>query len=151
MRGSSSRSGPAPDPNALRRERKDDQAGWIHLPSVGRQGEVPEWPLTKMTARERVLWEREWRRPQAVMWEANGQHMQVALYVRCLAEAERPKAATPLRTLVRQQEEILGISLAGLRINRWIIAELEDKPVRQPKLVEGGASIRERLKGVADG
>ena len=147
MRGSSSRSGPPPDPNALRRDRKDD-AGWTHLPSVGRQGDAPPWPLTRPKARERVLWENEWKRPQAVMWEANEQQLQVALYVRCLAEAEKPNAATPLRTLVKQQEEILGISLAGLRANRWIIAELEDKPVRQPKLVEGGTSIRERLKDV---
>lgn len=38
-------SGPPPDPNALRRERKSDQAGWTTLPAEGRKGRAPRWPL----------------------------------------------------------------------------------------------------------
>lgn len=38
-------SGPPPDPNALRRDRREDKAGWTLLPAAGRQGDVPEWPL----------------------------------------------------------------------------------------------------------
>lgn len=38
-------SGPPPDPNALRRDRKEDKAGWTILPVEGRTGPVPEWPL----------------------------------------------------------------------------------------------------------
>lgn len=38
-------SGPPPDPNALRRDRADDKAGWTSLPSEGRAGVVPAWPL----------------------------------------------------------------------------------------------------------
>jgi hypothetical protein len=38
-------SGPPPDPNALRRDRKSDQAGWTTLPAEGRKGRTPKWPL----------------------------------------------------------------------------------------------------------
>lgn len=38
-------SGPPPDPNALRRDRPSDQAGWVTLPAAGRKGRPPEWPL----------------------------------------------------------------------------------------------------------
>lgn len=38
-------SGPPPDPNALRRDRRDDKAGWTMLPASGRQGDPPNWPL----------------------------------------------------------------------------------------------------------
>lgn len=37
-------SGPPPDPNALRRDRKSDQAGWTTLPAK-RRGRTPRWPL----------------------------------------------------------------------------------------------------------
>jgi hypothetical protein len=38
-------SGPPPDPHALRRDRKDDVAGWRTLPRGGRRGQTPKWPL----------------------------------------------------------------------------------------------------------
>lgn len=38
-------SGPPPDPNALRRDRKKDQDGWTSLPSEGYTGSIPAWPL----------------------------------------------------------------------------------------------------------
>jgi hypothetical protein len=142
--GSRARSGPAPDPNALRRER--DASDWIHLPATGRQGPTPAWPLSRATSRERQLWEAEWQRPQAVMWEANGQFVEVALYVRSLKEAERPKASVALRTLVKQQQEALGLSLPGLARNRWIIAGTRDQAQR-PQVVSGGSSVKDRLRG----
>jgi len=78
------------------------------------------------------------------MWEANGQSTEVALYVRSLKDAERPKASVAARTLVRQQQEALGLSLPGLARNRWIIASSHG-PVERPAVVSGGASARERL------
>lgn len=71
------------------------------------------------------MWEAEWQRPQAVMWEAYGQEVEVALFVRSLVEAELPSATTSLRTLVRQQMEALGISIPGLLRNRWRISAAE--------------------------
>jgi len=97
------------------------------------------------------MWVREWRRPQAVMWEVNGQHEEVALYVRSLAEAERPRASVAARTLVRQQQEALGLSLPGLARNHWII----DLPAssRPEPLATGttGPTARDRLRTVSGG
>jgi hypothetical protein len=89
--GARSRSGPAPDPNALRRER--DAGEWSILPAEGRQGATPEWPMEEQTIRESVLWEKLWRKPQALMWERYGQEYEVALYVRRACEAEQIDAA----------------------------------------------------------
>ena len=117
--GARGRSGPAPDPNALVREKAYDQGEWIELPKAGRQGAVPEWPLANECERESVLWERHWRLPQAVMWERNQQDIEVALYVRALVAAEDLDAKTPSRTLVKQLQEALGLSIPGLMRNRY--------------------------------
>ena len=119
--GARARSGPAPDRNAIRNGRAG--ADWIRLPASGRKGESPEWPLTRATGRERTLWEREWRRPQAIMWEANGQELEVALYVRAVRIAENPKAKAGDRNLVKQLFEHLGLSQPGLARNRWVIVD----------------------------
>lgn len=117
--GARARSGPAPDPNALRRDRDGDT--WVTLPAEGREGIAPDWPLVDQTEREAELWANEWSRPQAVMWERNGQELEVALYIRTVVAAEAPDATTACRTLVRQQQEALGISLPGLARNHWRI------------------------------
>jgi hypothetical protein len=157
--GARARSGPPPDPDALRRDRKSDPK-WITLPAEGRDGPTPEWPLSGRAAhipaltpagiqqikdeeqkqrlldqieseasarfsRELEIWASEWRRPQAVKWERNGQELEVALYVRALVAAEAPDAKVTLRTLVKQQQEALGLSLPGLARNHWKIEGAE--------------------------
>lgn len=119
--GARAHSGPAPDPMALRRDRKDDAASWLTLPRAGRPGKPPAWPLADELERETDLWSKEWRRPQAVMWERNGQELEVALYVRAVVAAESLEAPVAARTLVKQLQETLGLSLDGLRKNRWRI------------------------------
>src|SRR4051812_9777434 len=95
--GARPRSGPPPDPNALRRDRSTD-AEWTTLPAA-RSGPIPVWPLfVKPGPAEQSHWDALWRKPQAVQWEANGQEVEVALYVRSLSEAEIPGAASNLRT-----------------------------------------------------
>ena len=143
--GARARSGPAPDPNALRRDRKDD-AEWTTLPAEGREGDVPEWPLAEPTPRELELWATEWVRPQAVMWEANGQELEVALYVRSVADAESHRAPVASRTLVRQQMDALGLTVPGLRSNRWRIGETADPKTR----TKARSSSKSRLKVVTD-
>lgn len=140
-------SGPAPDPNALRRDRPSDAASWLVLPAAGREGPVPAWPLAEQLEREAVLWEREWRRPQAVEWERNGQELEVAIYVRSLVDAEKADAPVTARTLLRQQQEALGLSLPGLMRNRWKIGEPEK--AKEPQTTVG-PSTRERFR-VVDG
>ncbi len=122
------------------------------LPAAGRQGDVPEWPLSAMTARESVLWPEQWRRPQAIMWERNGQALEVALFVRALVDAEDQRATAAARTLVRQQMDSLGMTVPGLLRNRWrIVDEVEveaegSQAEQKPKRV--AKSTKDRLKVV---
>lgn len=145
--GARSRSGPAPDPNALHRER--DAGDFVKLPRSGREGATPDWPLAKQTRREAELWELEWRRPQAIMWERNGQELEVALYVRSVVAAEKTSAAVSARTLVRQQQDALGLSVPGLLRNRWVI--VGDEAEAAESAPPARRSARERLKVVEGG
>ncbi len=146
--GARARSGPAPDPDALRRERDGDS--WVTLPVEGRKGNAPAWPLSAKSKRESTLWGREWKRPQAIEWERNGQEVEVALYVRSLAAAEKLDAPTNLRTLVKQQQEALGISLPGLARNRWRIGE-GTAAAATSKPTPAAAQGRNRFKVVQGG
>jgi hypothetical protein len=146
--GARARSGPAPDPMSLRQGRAGDD--WTKLPAEGRNGPAPEWPLSGQSIREVELWEREWRRPQALMWETGGQELEVALYVRRVAEAETADASVAVGTLVRQMQEALGISVPGLLRNKWaIVGAQERKPAAKTAPVRR-ASARDRLKVVPD-
>jgi hypothetical protein len=150
--GARARSGPPPDPNALRRER--DAGEWTILPAEGRSGDAPDWPLSRQTARERTLWCQLWARPQALMWERYGQHLEVALYVRRLVEAEAPKSMVSLGTLVRQMADSLGLTTPGMRANRWRIdrhEEVVDRPSDSDVVSIAPNSARARLRSVSGG
>ena len=84
-----------------------------------------ESEASALFSRELEIWAGEWRRPQAVEWERNGQALEVALYVRALVGAEAPNAKVTLRTLVKQHQEALGLSLPGLARNLWKIEEVD--------------------------
>lgn len=142
--GARTRSGPPPDPNALRRDR--DQGEWVTLPAEGRDGAVPEWPLPDPLSREIELWEREWRRPQAVMWEQNHQQLEVAMYVRAVLVADGPKATAADRNVVQRKMNDLGLTVPGLRANRWRIGTVEAKQAAGPTAPKGRRSTKERLK-----
>jgi hypothetical protein len=148
--GARARSGPAPDPHALRRDRKSDAAGWTVLPAEGRVGEEPPWPLTTPTDREEDLWWAFWRKPQALLWEANGQVYEVALHVRCFAEAEKPEAPTSLRTLVRQQADALLLTIPAMRAARVKLSsdEVREKRDAAAKAKPPAKSSRTRLRAV---
>lgn len=145
-------SGPPPDPNALRRNRGADLAGWTEIPAEGRKGRAPAWPLEDQSPREAVLWKDLWRRPQAVMWERLDQRYEVALFVRNLARAEAPNASVELQKVVRQYLDSLGLSVAGMLRNRWRLSAPEAKPKAAPAAAPARRSARDRLKVVpADG
>ena len=148
--GARSRSGPAPDPNALRRSRKDD-AQWTTLPSEGRTDPAPEWPLTAATSRELVLWERWWRKPEALLWESDGSEDYVALTVRMFAEAEVEKASAENRKTVRMMMADLYLTRDAKSRARIRIAEDETAEKREAKAAPVKRSTaRDRLK-VVDG
>lgn len=150
--GARSRSGPAPDPMALRRER--DAGEWTILPAAGRQGATPDWPLTEQTLREADLWQDLWNKPQALMWERFGQELEVALYIRRLTEAELMDSRVNLTTVVRQMADSLGLTTPGMRANRWRIVRDEDPAQRPagaaaaPAGPSGRATARSRFKVV---
>lgn len=150
--GARSRSGPAPEPTAARRDRKDD-GEWLTLDKAGRKGKTPAWPLSPAANnREKSLWAKLWRTPQAIAWEQNQTELEVAMYVRRLAEAEQRKTATNLSTLVRQMADSLGLTTVGLRSNRWKIeAPAEDGAGSSSSGGgDGRGGARERF-GVIDG
>lgn len=151
-RGTHGRQGPPPDPNALRRDRATDAAGWVTLPAEGRSGPAPDWPLAGCTDREAVLWSVEWRRPQAVEWERNGQEVEVAIYVRTLVAAEDVEATAAMRVLLRQQMEALGISVPGMARNRWKIGTVTPAATgTQAATGTDGRSVRDRMKVIHGG
>jgi len=116
--GARTRSGPAPDPGALARDRPSDPS-WTVLSVTGRPGPAPDWPLMDASGRELELWTGLWGKPQAAQWERYGQELQVALYVRRLAEVEVPGAPASIGTLVRQMADALGLTIPGMRSLRW--------------------------------
>lgn len=125
-RGGHANSGPPPDPMSDRsfRRRAAGEAlavGWIVLPITGRTEPAPVWPLIEPSARELQLWASLWARPQATEWERLGQHFEVALYVRRLAEVERPDSSAALGSLLIRLGEALGLTIPGLQARRWQI------------------------------
>jgi hypothetical protein len=148
--GARTRSGPAPDPNALKRDR--DAGEWTILPAEGRQGATPDWPLTSQAEREEDLWEDLWSKPQALVWERYSQEIEVALYVRRLVEAEERGSAAVLTTLVRQMADSLGLTTPGMRANRWRIDRPEeaDEHTAGPTPIAAN-SARARLRAVPGG
>jgi hypothetical protein len=136
--------GPAPDPNALRRDRKDD-AGWVSLPSDGRTGVAPVWPLMGFSNRESELWESLWMKPQAILWEKNSQELEVALFVRRLAEVELPDAPVTLGVLVAKQMDQLLLTLPSMFRARVKVAD-DEVAARRESAPVVASSVRDRLK-----
>jgi hypothetical protein len=126
--------GRRPEPDSIR-SAKGQGGDWILLPAEGRVGKrLPAWPLEpRATRRERELWARYWRKPQAIMWERLGMADDLAHYIRVFTEAEQPGASLAARTMYRQLGEAIGVSLPGMRMHRWKIV------VEAPKLVAAGA------------
>lgn len=148
--GARVRSGPPPDPSALRRDR--DGKDWTILPAAGRSGPVPEWPLARPNKRELALWEQEWRRPQAIMWEKSGQELEVGMYVRTVAGAEQRQATAAERNLVLRMMDSLGISSGGMARNLWKIEDVNASTAPAPKPSgRQTASAKDRLRVMQGG
>lgn len=148
--GARARSGPPPDPNALRRNRKDD-AGWETLPAGGYDGDVPELPLDPCLPAESRLWVDLWRKPQAAMWAKFDLKYEVAAYVRAYVESTQPEAVAGLKTAVLRMATELGLSLPGMAALRWKFSSDEVGERREDRS-EGAAverqSARDRLKAL---
>lgn len=145
--GARARSGPAPDPMALRRDRKDD-AAWVVLPAEGYKGEVPAFPLPDALAAETELWSTLWRKPQAAMWAQLGLEFEVAAYVRAFLESVQAEASAGLKTAVLRMAAEIGLSLPGMHQMRWRIAADEVAEKRAETNPSGPVSARDRLKAL---
>jgi hypothetical protein len=109
--------------------------------------------LTDATDRELEHWARLWVTPQAVMWERLGLGVDVALYVRRLAEAELPGASAALGNHLIRLSEALGLTTAGMRVNRWQVAGEQvaaaPRPVEAARTPTARKSARGRLKVIS--
>lgn len=116
------------------------------LPAEPAEVEAPPCPLPNMTAAETDMWERYWRKPQAVLWRENGSEIEVALHVRHLCESMKSGASAGARNLVRQQMDSLllthkTMSGAGLRI------DVEEEP--EPAAPTQGLRLSSRERRLA--
>lgn len=144
--GARARSGPAPDPNALRRDRQDD-AGWVVLPADGFKGKIPDFPLVDALSAEVDLWETLWRKPQAAMWADLGLEYEVAAYVRAFLESTALEASAGLKTAVLRMAAEIGLSLPGMHGLRWKIATSVGDSGK-PAATRKASSSRARLRAV---
>lgn len=130
--GARSRSGPPPDPNALRRSRRSDPA-WTKVAAEGRAGKVaPEWPSPEPSPRELEVWRRWWELPQAVIWEESFSLDYVALVARMFVEAEQPKARTEDRKSVNSMMATLFLTPDSLLRARILIVEADGETPEAP-------------------
>lgn len=119
--GARNRSGPAPDPNSGRSERRGFKL--TALPGEGFRGDVPSFPLPDVTDRELEVWESLWRTPQACAWSMQSwRWLNVADLVRLQVRGEAHDAPVNIATVVRQLRADLGLTPAGLKENGWAIA-----------------------------
>ena len=158
-------SGPPPDPNALRRDRKVDRDGWTSLPERTDTA-TPAWPLASLflgtddaqviaaaerAERELDVWRSLWALPQATAWHRLGWTHEVAMYVRLLVGAER-SADTKALAEARMWSDRLGLNPAAMLRNRWRVASDEVAAKRTERTAEPAAgSVRDRLRAVSGG
>lgn len=130
------------------------EAGAIRTLPKARPGAAPAWPLSKASAREMVVWRRLWKRPQAIVWDEQGSHDEVAMYVRTFVEAEQPDVAATRRTLLLQQMNSLMLTQAsllraGYRISTNVAATSSASSAPSTKR-RSVPSSRGRLRAVED-
>lgn len=137
--------GPAPKPGARRPNNGRDNNPFhqsLALPSEGRRGRAPKWPISKMKAGEKAAWSGLWATPQAVAWEKLGWTRVVARYCRLMVIAEGDDAPVPIYAEVRQLEDRLGLTPKAMLSLRWSIVEdevaekREEKPARRLRVVD---------------
>lgn len=111
--------GPAPKKHARYGTGK---SGWIQLPAEGRKGRTPAWPLD---GRAPAGWKELWKKPQAIMWEHNGDQLVVARYLHIRNLVGQPRYADLINAAalseLRQLEDRLGLSPMALKRLQWEI------------------------------
>lgn len=140
------------------------------LPSEGRKGNAPAWPLAKwrdmekskpadeqdaagarkIDDRELVIWRQIWKTPQATQWDRLMWKHDVAMYVRMMVGGEtgNMKAAQEARFW----SDRLGLTPPSMLRNRWKIVTDEVAAKRQAtKAAPKAPSSRDRFHVVRSG
>lgn len=100
--GARARSGPAPDPNALNRER--DKGEWKVLPREGRPGPPPDWPLPPDVRAQAQLEHTERQAVEVRDQWANADSRKAASLAKKLERLEGALAA--MRAVMAQRDEM---------------------------------------------
>jgi hypothetical protein len=120
------------------------------LTAVAEKIAVMEQRIAIGTAQETSMWERLWRTPQALVWEADGMADIAALYVRTYIEASQVGAPSAKVALAKQLAESLLLTTAALHAARFVIdPDADDVPPARTMAGRGtGAARRGGLKVV---
>jgi hypothetical protein len=142
--GARPRSGPTPDPNALRRDR--DKGEWTRLPKSGCHLDIPEWPaeFDEPSMNEMAMWQRLWRAPQALVWHANNILDIVVVYVRASLQAAQAHAGPGILASYRQYSDALLLTPAALAREGFYIEGDEYDKAMNPDLDAPEQSEAER-------
>lgn len=171
--GARNRSGPPKQENSGR----SDRAGFslTALPSEGYLGEVPEFPLPKVSVydvyfedkkrvkefdteataarweRELELWAWAWATPQAEAWSREPWRWHtVAMWVRTSAVCESSDATAADKNSLHRFADQIGLTPAGLKENGWKVAADEVAP-RRSGAPAPRSDLKSRLAVVSDG
>lgn len=130
--------GPPPKPGARKPNNGRDNNPFSTstvLPSGGRTGPAPAWPLALTLPDELAAWADLWATPQAAAWETLGWTRAVARFCRLMLVAEQPDAAAALLAEARQMEAKLGLTPEAMLRLRWSVApdEVADARGTKPK------------------
>lgn len=172
--GSRNRSGPAPDPNSGRSDRRGVKL--TALPA-SYDGPVPEFPLptrvvydeyfvdkvrvrerddaatAAVASRELDLWTWAWRTPQANAWALPSEQWRaytVAMWVRTAVICESSEATAADKNSLHRFADQIGLTTAGLREMGWQVAPDEVAPRREvPAPAVDPVKRERRLRAVA--
>lgn len=124
--------------------RRNARVGPTKLPSEGRRGDPPPWPLAgRQSVAERDAWAELWATPQAVAWERFGWTRTVARYCRVMVSSEKPGAPAAKLAQATALEDRLGLTPKSMRLLLWEIAQDELGEQRDP-----GQDVRGRIRAV---
>lgn len=171
--GARNRSGPQKQEHSGR----SDRAGFTltALPSEGYRGEVPDFPLAKVSVydvyfedkkrvkefdadatqarweRELDLWSWAWSTPQACAWSVEPwRWFAVAMWVRTSALCESSEATAADKNSLHRFADQIGLTPAGLKENGWKIAA-DEVADRRPEVEPEADDPRTRFTVVTDG
>lgn len=170
--GARNRSGPQPDPDSGRSERRG--VVLTALPAEGHDGEAPDFPLPKIVVyyesfedkqkirerdeaatearreRELELWKWAWSTPQAAAWSVQPWRWHsVAMWVRTSALCESSDATAADKNSLHRFADQIGLTPAGLKENGWKIATDEVAEKRQESKADAEPDdVRDRFRVV---